>query len=280
MPFSNAPALVSVEWLRQHLDDPGVVILDCRWRLTDRGFGAEAYAAAHIPRARRVDMETDLSAPPGLYGGRHPLPSPQDFEQLMRRLGVRSDSYVVCYDDDAAGAARCWWCLSYFGHSRVSVLDGGMAAWVRAGCSLESGGQKPIAEPGNFAARPDPRMVVGYQTVKNAGAVVPVLDARAPERYRGTVEPLDRVGGHIPGAVNLPYGTLLGEDGLFRRPAELAQILAPWLGSEQDPILYCGSGVTACVLALGMRHAGAEPLVYPGSWSDWIQHQDAVIEKG
>lgn len=275
MPFSAAPPLVSARWVRDHLSDPSLIILDCRWRLTDPGFGDQAYAEAHIPGSRRVDLDRDLSDSQGRYGGRHPLPQPAAFEESMRGLGVNSESRIVCYDDDSAGAARCWWALTFYGHQNVSVLDGGLAAWIDAGYPLT---QKVNTNPrGTFVSRPDPRMVADYQTVRTLQNVLPVIDARAPERYAGTVEPIDARAGHIPGAVNYPYAALLSENGAFKDPESLRRIFSPVADVTDSPIVYCGSGVSACVVVLAMRHIGLNPLLYPGSWSDWIQHEDAPI---
>ncbi len=276
MPYSQTPALVSANWLNHHRADPSLIVVDCRWRLTDKDFGRQAFTQGHIPNSQRLDLDRQLSSPPGRYGGRHPLPEPEQFSAAMEEIGISDSSYVVCYDDDMAGAARLWWCLLYYGHAQVSVLDGGIKAWVKAGYSLEPGGAATVA-PGQFTEQPDPRMVVGYQTVRSLAPVYPVIDARNPERYSGTVEPMDRVGGHIPGALNVPYPSLLTEEGTFHDPHTLNDIFAAILHQSSQPIVYCGSGITACVDALALRHTGAEPLLYPGSWSDWIQHEDAPI---
>lgn len=276
MPFSDGPALISADWLQHRIDDPHVIVLDCRWRLTDAQYGSRVYAEGHIPGARLVDMNQDLSTTPGTYGGRHPLPSPQDFGTLMGQLGVEPESYVVCYDDDAAGAARCWWLLQFYGHDKVSVLDGGYRAWV------DSGGELTIAVPTpketRFPSRPDPRMTADYQTIATLTGHWPVIDARAKERYAGSQEPVDRIGGHIPGAVNVPYAHVLNADGTYRNPRELREIFGAL--SDGDPVVYCGSGVSACVDVLALRLLGVKPLLYPGSWSDWIQHADAPIARG
>lgn len=280
MPFAKAPVLVDVHWLSQHLHDPLVVVLDCRWRLNDPEFSQQAYRAGHIPGARSVRLDRDLSAAPGRYGGRHPLLPPQDFEAAMAALGVGADSYVIAYDDDAAGSARLWWCLSFYGHERVSILDGGLPAWMAAGLPLSDQESLWDVPTRPFRASPDPALVVDYQSVRTLAGCLPLIDARAPERFAGVIEPVDRVGGHIPGAVNIPYQSLLRDDGRFRDARDLRRQFAPVLEAGSSPIVYCGSGVTACVVAAGLNHIGAQPIVYPGSWSDWIQHEDAPIATG
>lgn len=278
MPFGKAPTLVDSTWLSNHLNNPDVIVLDCRWRLNDPHFGANAYKTGHIPGARHVDLNRDLSGPPGHYGGRHPLPDPESFERTLSALGVRPDAHVVCYDDDAAGAARCWWCLSYYGHAQVSILDGGIALWTARGLTL-SNQEEPPAQPHSlpFVASPDPRMTVGYETLRVAGSRLTLIDARNAERFQGQVEPVDPIGGHIPGAVNVPYSSLLDEHGQYRSQEDLQERLAPYLSLASAPVVYCGSGVTACVGAVALRQIGVAPLLYPGSWSDWIQHQGAPI---
>lgn len=280
MGFTRESCLVTTQWVQTHRTDPDVVVLDCRWKLQDPAYGAAVYRQGHIPGARRVDLDQDLSAPVERYGGRHPLPEPGYFEARMRRIGINASSTVVVYDDDAAGAARAWWCLTYFGHASTVILNGGIVQWRADGGPLESGSEPPM-NPGSFRARPDPRMVVGYATVRHLQHAWPIIDARAPERYTGAVEPIDAYGGHIPGAVNVPYSACLTENGRYRTAAEIRQLCGPIVDlAGPDPIVYCGSGVTACVLAAALHSAGANPLVYPGSWSDWISHEGAPIATG
>jgi thiosulfate/3-mercaptopyruvate sulfurtransferase len=277
MGYAAASVLVSAEWVNTHRENPDVIILDCRWRLGDPEYGHRVFTAGHIPGAQRADMERDWSAPPARYGGRHPLPTPEDFENSMRRVGVHPSSTIIVYDDDAAGAARAWWCLTYFGHPAVHILDGGMAEWLAWGGSLESGPETP-APSGTFHATPDPRMVVGYATVNQLRGHWPIIDARAPERYWGSVEPIDARAGHIPGALNLPYAQLLAGSNRYRAPEDIRRIASECIPDDRtDPIVYCGSGVSACVLAAALRTAGLSPLLYPGSWSDWIAHEDAPL---
>ena len=247
-----------------------VTVLDVRYRLGGPGGPAE-FRAGHVPGAAYVDLDADLAAPPGL-GGRHPLPAPADFEAAMRRVGVRDDRPVGVYHDWAGvAAARAWWLLRYHGHLDVRVLDGAWPAWVAGGGAVQAVTVAP--EPGDLTARP------GAMPVVEAGGVldVPVLvDARAPERYRGETEPVDPVAGHIPGAVNVPTTTNLRADGRFRSPEELralyvaAGVTGEASGDGPGVAAYCGSGVTAAHDVLALELAGVRAALYPGSWSEWI----------
>ena len=256
-------------------------VLDVRWNLSGPPASAE-YEAGHIPGAVWVDLETDLAAPPG-EGGRHPLPSAEVFEAAMRRAGVSGDRPVVVYDakSSSMGAARGWWCLRYFGHSRVRVLDGGLAAW-RAGAYRVDTGPGATPPAGDFTARPGamhtltPAEVV--RLVERGGALI---DARAAERYRGEVEPIDPVAGHIPGARNLPSDQLLRSDGRFLDPAALRERFRR-VGAGGHIVVgaYCGSGVVAAHTVLAAAHAGFDAWLYVGSWSDWVSDSTRPVAKG
>ncbi|MCD0451868.1 sulfurtransferase [Actinocorallia sp. API 0066] len=254
------------------------VILDVRWRLAGPP-GRESYRAGHVPGAVFVDLDTELAGPPG-RGGRHPLPAPEAFQEAMRRAGVSRGSLVVVYDDaDATSAARAWWCLRYFGHERVRVLDGGLNAWTRAGLPVETDERHPA--PGDFTARPGCLPVVdadGAAVLAKAGVL---LDARAAERFRGEVEPVDPVAGHIPGAVNAPTWANVGGDGRFLAPGVLRERFAA-LGATDaaDIAVYCGSGVTAAHEVLALTLAGVPAALYPGSWSDWVRDPAHPVATG
>jgi thiosulfate/3-mercaptopyruvate sulfurtransferase len=242
------------------------VLLDVRWQLGGPP-GAGEYAAGHLPGAHYVDLDRELAAPPG-SGGRHPLPDPEVFGAALRRAGVTDDRPVVVYDaGPATSAARAWWLLRWAGHRDVRVLDGGLAAWRAAGLPVTD--EQPAAEDGDFTPMPG-----GLPTVDAAGAAALartglLLDARAGERYRGEVEPVDPRAGHIPGAVSAPTTDNLGPDGRFRGPAELAERFAA-LGADGRPIgVYCGSGVTAAHQVLALESVGLTAALYPGSWSEW-----------
>lgn len=256
-----ASPLISAAELREALGT--VTILDVRYRLGGPS-GPEEYAAGHIPGAAYIDLDGALAAPvrDDRVGGRHPLPAPDTFEAAMRAAGVRGDRGVVVYDDWAGRAAgRAWWLLRDAGHADVRVLDGGYSAWVAADGPVETGSATVVA--GDFAARPGMLPRVDASSVASfAGAVV---DARAPERFRGDVEPIDPAAGHIPGALNVPTDANLRADGTFRTPGELAALYP-----EGEIACYCGSGVTACHDILALAVAGRSAVLYPGSWSDWV----------
>ncbi|MGH3413927.1 MAG: sulfurtransferase [Marmoricola sp.] len=263
----DAP-LIPVRGLR---DTAGhVTLLDVRYRMGGPS-GAPEYAAGHIPGAAYVDLDTELADPPGPCG-RHPLPEPERFVAAMRRAGVSGDRPVVVYDDwQGRAAARCWWLLRHHGHPDVRVLDGGLAAWRAAGGPEAAGEEK--AEAGDFTGAPGQLPTVGAGGVP--GFVGTLVDARAPERYRGEVEPVDPVAGHIPGAVNVPTGANLREDGTFR-PAEELRALYP----DGPVAAYCGSGVTATHDLLALASAGIEGTLYPGSWSEWVADGSRPVARG
>ncbi len=253
-----------------------VTLLDVRYRMGGPSGEAE-YAAGHLPGAVYVDMDTALAAPAGA-GGRHPLPDPAVFEAAMRRAGVSGDRAVVVYDDWSGRAAgRAWWLLRHHGHPDVRVLDGGLAAWVAAGGTLDT--EAVEVQAGDFTLSSEKGM-----PVVEAGGVldVPVLvDARAAERYRGEVEPVDPVAGRIPGAVNVPTSTNLRADGTFRSADELrALYAAAGVTGDDEVAAYCGSGVTAIHDILAMEIAGIPAALYPGSWSGWIVDPTRPITSG
>ena len=259
--MSRFGPLVSGAWLNEHLAAEDLRVIDLRWYLDGRS-GRDAHRAGHIPGAAFVDLEREITAPEG--PGRHPIPPPSQFEAAMRRAGVGRSTRVVVYDDQGGySAARLWWLLRYHRHLAVAVLDGGLAAWEGP---LERG--ETVGPPGDFeAGEPDPSMIVDRDAVqREAGAVL--FDARAAERYRGEVEPIDAKAGHIPGAHNVPWRSNLGEDWRFLSPAELRALYAAAEGREV--IAYCGSGVSAAVDLLALELAGIRGArLYEGSWSDW-----------
>jgi len=259
--------LVSVSWLRERLGDPALRVVDCRYRLGEPGAGEELWREGHIPGAAFMDLDRDLAAEPG-ERGRHPLPEPERFEAAARRAGIGPDTLVIAYDEAAeGGAARLWWLLRHFGHERVSVLDGGLRGWRDQGGALEAGAEQP--QGAAFTARPRQGDIREAGELA-AGAERVLLDARAPERYRGEVEPIDPVAGRIPGAANLPFAEI-APGGRFLAPDELrARFEAAGAAPGRELVAYCGSGVTACVLLLAAEVAGLEPArLYPGSWSEW-----------
>jgi thiosulfate/3-mercaptopyruvate sulfurtransferase len=260
--------LVSSSWLRERLDDPGIRVVDCRFKLGEPGAGEELWRAGHIPGAAYMDLDGELASEPG-ERGRHPLPDADAFQAAARRAGIGPDTLVVAYDEAAeGGAARLWWLLRHFGHERVVVLDGGLRGWRAEGGPLEEGAAQPAA--GAFVARPAAADAREADELAAPDGEPLLLDARAPERYRGEVEPIDPVAGHIPGALNLPFAEL-APDGRFLAPADLrARFEAAGAAPGRELVAYCGSGVTACVLLLAAEVAGVGPgRLYPGSWSEW-----------
>ena len=260
-------------------DDP-VTVLDVRWRL-DQPDGRAAYLQGHLPGAVYVSLDDDLSDHTISGRGRHPLPSGRSLEAAARRWGIRQDVPVVVYDDwNRAGSARAWWVLTAAGLADVRILDGGLSAWRSGGCSLETGQVTP--QPGNLTVLQHD-LYAGSRptlTAQQCGAGnVTLLDARAPERFRGEVEPVDPIAGHIPGAKNLPSGALLTDDGAFRGEDELAQLLS---GIDPDGPLaaYCGSGVTASITIAALAAMGREAALFPGSWSEWSSDPTRAVARG
>jgi thiosulfate/3-mercaptopyruvate sulfurtransferase len=258
------------------------VIADVRWWLVGPP-GREAYEAGHVPGAQYVDLETELTGAhrPDGAGGRHPLPDPADFGETMRRIGVSSADQVVVYDPDTAlAASRLWWLLTNSGQDRVRVLDGGFAAWTAADLPVETGPGRPVAA-GSFVARPGRLRTVDASDVLAAGEAgesLTLVDVRAGERYRGEVEPMDPVAGHIPGALNLPSMQNVDPAGRFLAADALLERFA---GLPAGPVLYCGSGVTAAHTLLAMAVAGrTDAAIYPGSWSDWVSDPDRPVATG
>jgi thiosulfate/3-mercaptopyruvate sulfurtransferase len=271
-------SLVSVDELAGLLGADDLVLLDVRWRLQGPP-GRDSYAAAHLPGAVFVDVDADLAGPPG-DGGRHPLPEPADFEAAMRRAGVRSTSRVVAYDDgDLVPAARAWWLLHWAGHDAVQVLDGGYAAWTRAGLPTTTEVAEPT--PGDLVVTAG-----GMPAVDAAGAFRltgdgVLVDARQPVRFRGESEPIDPVAGRIPGAVNVPATSLIDDAGLLLGPSALREVYAR-VGVDEGTSVgaYCGSGVTAAQTVLALDQLGIRAALYPGSWSNWIRDRSRPVERG
>jgi len=268
--------LVSVDELRRHINDPNWRIVDCRFDLMNTEKGREDFSAGHIPGAVYAHLDNDLAAAISAETGRHPLPDLPVIEATLRRYGISQGTQVVVYDAAGGGlAARLWWMLRWLGHSAVAVLDGGMAAWRAQALDVEQAAHTP--PQGAFQANPRPEWVFDTKELSErlGGDTAPLLvDAREASRFQGLAEPIDSRAGHVPGAVNYPFAQNLLPDGRWRDPAELA---AAWdsLFSGKVPsewAVMCGSGVTACHLALSAHLAGLPaPRLYPGSWSEWIR---------
>jgi thiosulfate/3-mercaptopyruvate sulfurtransferase len=253
------------------------VVIDVRWSLTGPP-GRLAYDAGHLPGAVFADLDHDLCGRRG-EGGRHPLPSAPDFEALMRRLGVSGLSSVVVYDAaDSVPASRAWWELRYFGHSDVRVLDGGYAAWVTAGLPVTT--DVPAVSPGDFMARPGGMPLLTTDDASRVANSGVLIDVRAPERFRGEVEPVDAVAGRIPGAVNYPTAGNVASDGKFL-DVETLRSRFDAVGDRRDVGAYCGSGVNAAHTVFAMTLAGLPtPALYVGSWSNWITDPSRPIATG
>lgn len=264
--------IVGPEWLHEHIDDSHLRVVDFRWYLLG-GTGRDAYERGHIPGAVFVDLE----AVTGNGGGRHPLPTGDQFEKEMQRAGVSSDTKVAVYDDVGGSvASRLWFLLRFFGHRSQAVLDGGIGAW---GGPLDS--NEPRIDRGDFrSSEPDRSGILDFEDVSRLTGV-PLIDARAGERYRGEKEPVDPKAGHIPGALSAPWADNLGSDGRFKSPEDLRKRFAALgIGDEKGAVAYCGSGVNATHDLLAMELAGIKNgRLYAGSWSDWSS-RDAPIATG
>jgi thiosulfate/3-mercaptopyruvate sulfurtransferase len=265
----------------RNVSAPRLVLLDVRWRLGGPS-PAELYASGHLPGAVSVDLDRDLAAPVGDgRRGRHPLPEPGALQEALRRWGIDEESSVVAYDDaDGSSAARAWWLLRWAGLRDVRVLDGGIAAWTAAGLPLTT--NMPAPEPTNVVVRPGAMPVLdatGVAELVARGGVL--LDARVEPRYRGEVEPVDPVAGHIPGARSAPTSGNVDASGRFLSPKQLRERFAG-LGVEpgQAVAAYCGSGVAAAQEVLALHLAGVPAALYAGSWSEWVADPSRPIETG
>lgn len=280
-------ALVTTNWLAEHLHDPKVRIVDTRWYLLSPSKGENDYRNAHIPNAIYASVDRHLAAQPlpDAKTGRHPLPDATEFAENMMRAGVDDSTHVVVYDDaGGANAARLWWLLRYFGHERVSLLDGGLIQWITEGRPLSS--EIPTFPRGKFHAAPNPNMVVTKPEMialtRNPHALL--LDARAPERYRGETEPIDARAGHIPGAKNAPLsGNLVGADDAHFLNASALQARFDAFGANgaDEIVAYCGSGVNAAADLFALHLAGYDNTrLYVGSFSEWSRDPDLPIVTG
>ena len=276
--------LVSTETLALHTNDPSWVIFDCRHDLADHGKGEQLYRTQHIPGAHFAPVETELSGRKTGSNGRHPLPEPAAFADFLGRHGVSDASTVVAYDDVGGQyAARLWWMVRWIGGPRVAILDGGFPKWVAERRPVTA--EIPTPQPATLEVRLNPSMVWTAEDVRRrlgerrAG----LIDARSPERYRGEAEPIDRVAGRIPGAINRFFKTNLKPDQTFRPRTELRAEFEELVGSRNPAEIghQCGSGVTACANLFAMEYAGIEGTkLYVGSWSEWIADPRRPIAKG
>jgi thiosulfate/3-mercaptopyruvate sulfurtransferase len=276
--------IVTTALVADHLDDPSWVIVDCRYDLNNESWGEEQYKASHIPGAAYASLGADLAGPKDGRNGRHPLPGHDTMSATFGRLGIGANTQVIAYDQDAGMyASRLWWMLKYMGHDAVAVLDGGFAKWVREGRLTRSGVEQYT--PAAFVGRPRPamRLTANQVWAKLGDAELTLVDARAPARFEGKEEPLDKVAGHIPGALNHFYQANLGPDRTLLPPDVLREKFKKLLGDTppEQVALYCGSGVSACHNILAMEHAGLTGMkLFPGSWSEWSADPDKPVETG
>jgi thiosulfate/3-mercaptopyruvate sulfurtransferase len=272
-------SLVTADSLNSYLAESSTIdvkIIDCRFALSDPDFGRKQYQTAHIPGAEYLDLNLDLSSPAQVHGGRHPLPDDRVLGAKLAAMGINADTLVIAYDDSRfAFAARLWWLLRYYGHERVAILDGGYSNWVKAGYAVTAD-RSELATPGNFQPQIQSNWTVAIdliRTIPNSPAHI-LIDSREPDRYLGKTEPIDPVAGHIPSAVNYPWQGVSTPEG-FALPVEAHQQRWAAISPDIEPIVYCGSGVTACVNLFSLHLAGIEAAkLYPGSWSDWCSYQN------
>lgn len=275
--MNDTQPVVSAAWLYEHLNDPQVAIADCRFSLTDPEMGRQQYQTSHILGAYYLDLNRDLSSPVEQHGGRHPLPNPADLANKLSAMGINSQTLVVAYDDSRfAFAARLWWLLRYLGHNQVAVLDGGFKGWLKNSYPVTDA--IPNRAPSQFVPQLQQQQVADIEAVKarkNRSEVV-LVDSRESERYLGKQEPIDKIAGHIPGAVNYPWQEVSDAQGYLREDLQGSR----WenINQAEEILVYCGSGVTACVNLLSLEMAGIHTgKLYAGSWSDWCSYEGSEI---
>jgi thiosulfate/3-mercaptopyruvate sulfurtransferase len=280
--MSTIPSLVDVAWLNANLTNPNLVIVDTRWYLMNPPQGDLEYAESHISGAIYLSIDRDLSAAPFDGPGRHPLPASARVIETFSSAGIDATTHVVVYDSAGGSVAtRLWWMLRYYGHTAVSILDGGWQAWQAAGGATTAGIERRAAR--TFVGSPDPTQLVDADTVQEVSNWddLVLLDARAHERYTGAVEPFGPRAGHIPGALSMPFAGNLTEAGTFKSIAELTErYAAAGIPSANHIICYCGSGVTATHDIFALHLIGRHARLYQGSWSDWSSTNHRPIQTG
>ena len=277
--------LISTEEVARRLHDPALVLVDCRYNLSDVDAGERAFRAAHLPGARFLHLDRDLSGERTGRNGRHPLPDATALARSLGRTGIDASKQVVAYDqNNGMWASRLWWLLHWLGHNAAAVLDGGIDKWIAEGRLVTQ--DKPDVRPARFVPGAEGAVASSADIVRDLSRParsLTIIDARAPERYRGDIEPLDPVAGHIPGAINRPYGVNLTPQGTFK-PAELLRAeFTAQLGPTSPAVVIhqCGSGVTACHNVLAMAIAGLPgSRLYPGSWSEWVSDPTRPVVRG
>ncbi len=277
--MKNTDLVVSNKWLFENLNHPNIAIFDCRFSLANPQEGKQQYQTSHIPGSYYLDLNQDLSSTVQKHGGRHPLPNIEEFADKLSAMGVNSgQTFVIAYDDSRlAFASRLWWLLRYLGHEKVAVLDGGFSGWLASEYPVTV--EVPDRRKGKFIPQPQTQMIVDRETVKNRkdSLQTALIDSRENDRYQGIREPIDKIAGHIQGAINYPWKEVTDSHG-YLLPQQ--QQINRWLQLEnqeekQEIMVYCGSGVTACVNLLSLELAGINKAkLYPGSWSDWISYEE------
>jgi thiosulfate/3-mercaptopyruvate sulfurtransferase len=284
MTAATRSPLLDADALMERIDDPNLRLFDCRFSLAQPELGRCHYASGHLPRAVYAHLDNHLSGPITPTSGRHPLPAPTRLADWLGRCGVDNQTDVVVYDDTGgAFAVRLWWLLRWLGHAQAAVLDGGLQAWVAAGGTLSA--DEPATEARLFVPKPDDDLWLATEELlaEPLGDTIQVIDARAPERFRGEVEPIDPVAGHIPGAVNLPLSGNLDDFGRFLGAAALRKRFTDAIGARSPERIAhsCGSGVNACHNLLAMELAGLPgSRLYAGSWSEWIRDPARPVAVG
>ena len=277
-------SIISADSLQQHLSDPDWRIVDCRFNLKAPDEGLSLYHMEHIPSAIYAHLDHDLSAPLTSTSGRHPLPDVETFKQTLGSWGIDKNTQVVVYDDAAGSyAARLWWMLRWLGHEAVAVLDGGFTLWKQQG--LPTSSAIPRVAPTTFTGEPDMTMVVNSNELeKNLNtSTVCLIDVRDPRRYLGMEEPIDKVAGHVPGSLNVPWKSNVDDNGMYLPKAQLHDHYTKILrdsGNDNNIVFMCGSGVTACHSLLALDYIGiSDAKLYPGSWSEWITDPRRPVTK-
>ncbi|MDM5187883.1 sulfurtransferase [Bacillus sp. DX4.1] len=273
--------IVTVEWLRDHIEDEHVRIIDCRFDLANTNWGKEQYELEHIPHALYFDLDHDLSSPVTKHGGRHPLPDVETLVQKLSQAGIDENTTVVAYDSQAgAMASRLWWLLTYVGHKKVHVLNGGFPTWKEQ--NLPTTANLSVVAPKTFIPSLEEDILITMEELKekiNTNVDMTLIDSREPKRYAGLEEPVDTKAGHIPTAENYFWKDGVTVEGQFKGEIDQQERFRH-LDKERETIVYCGSGVTACPNVLALKTAGFNNVrLYAGSWSDWISYPENPIAK-
>jgi thiosulfate/3-mercaptopyruvate sulfurtransferase len=248
----------------------GIVVFDCRFNLMDKHQGEQQYQKGHIPGAYYLNLETQMSSPVAQHGGRHPLPDLNDFAHYLKEAGVNQHTMIVLYDDSRmAYAARAWWLLQLCGHTNVKILNGGFTAWIAAGGAIDR--RTPAKKAGNFKLQVQQQLSIDRTEIVQQHSNLTLVDSREEKRFLGKEEPIDPIAGHIPEALNYFWQEVTDEKG-FMKSVEFQQARWQIIKNKNNIVIYCGSGVTACVNLLSLSICGIDAKLYPGSWSDWCSY--------